>query len=134
LIQKRLGELGVDTEGFDPSPRSPMLVYLTSLTSTVERVAAGQFAREALAVVRNDEFVRFCISRGDEATAGLYREIIQPDERHHHELGRALLGKLAVTEAAQKAARRAARRTLELAEELQEIARMKRGISRAPGC
>jgi rubrerythrin len=134
LIEERLGELGVDTTRFDPGPRSPMLEYLTSLTTTVERVAAGQFTREALAVVRNDEFMRFCTSRGDDSTAALYRDVIQPDERHHHELGRSLLAKLATTAEAQDAARRAAQRTLELAEELQEIARMKFGVSRAPGC
>jgi rubrerythrin len=134
LIEKRLGELGVDASRFDPKPRSPMLVYLESLTTTVERVAAGQFTREALAVVRNDEFIRFCSSRGDEATAALYRDVIQPDERHHHELGRALLGRLATSQGSQDAARRAAQRTLDLAEELQEIARMKLGVSRAPGC
>jgi hypothetical protein len=101
---------------------------------TVERVAAGQFTREAIAVVRNDEFIRFCESRGDPETAALYRDIIQPDERHHHELGRRLLLRLAVSDEAQEKARAAAQRTLALAEELQEIARMKAGVSRAPGC
>ena len=134
LIQKRLGELGVDTEAFDPGPRSAMLEYLASLTTTVERVAAGQFTREALAVVRNDEFIRFCESQGDTETSALYREVIQPDERHHHELGRRLLAKLAVDGPAQALAARAAERTLALAEELQEIAHMKAGVSRAPGC
>jgi uncharacterized ferritin-like protein (DUF455 family) len=134
LIQKRLGELGIDAGAFDPGRPSPMLEYLASLRTTVERVAAGQFTREALAVVRNDEFVRYCVDRGDEATAALYRDVIQPDERHHHELGRLLLSGLAVSEAAQSLARRAAYRTLELAEELQEIAHMKMGVSRAPGC
>jgi uncharacterized ferritin-like protein (DUF455 family) len=134
LIQHRLRELGVDTDGFNPGPRTPLLEYLASLTTTVERVAAGQFTREALALVRNEEFVRFCESRGDTVTAALYTGTIQPDERHHHELGRSLLAKLAVTPEAQEVARRAARQTLALAEELQEIARMKLGVSRAPGC
>jgi 1,2-phenylacetyl-CoA epoxidase catalytic subunit len=134
LIERRLGELGVDARAVDLGPRSPMLAYLASLETTVERVAAGQFTREALAVVRNEEFVRFCASRGDETTAALYRDVIQPDERHHHELGRTLLERLAEDDAARDAARRACRRTLDLAEELQEIARMKRGVSRAPGC
>jgi hypothetical protein len=134
LIQKRLGELGVDTASHEPGPPSPLLQYLLSLQATVERVAAGQFTREALAVVRNEEFVRFCVSRGDEATAALYRDVIQPDERHHHELGRTLLEGLATTPETREAARRAAGRTLELAEELQEIARLKLGVSRAPGC
>jgi 1,2-phenylacetyl-CoA epoxidase catalytic subunit len=134
LIQKRLAELGVDTSAFDPGPPSPVLTYLASLRTTVERVAAGQFTREALAVVRNDAFIRLCEGRGDEATAALYRDVIQPDERHHHELGRTLLARLATGDEAQSAARRAAGQTLLLAEELQEIARMKRGISSAPGC
>jgi 1,2-phenylacetyl-CoA epoxidase catalytic subunit len=134
LIAKRLHELGVDTAGFDPAPRSPVLAYLAGLETTVERVAAGPFTREALAVVRNEEFVRFCRARGDEATAALYEATIQPDERHHHELGRKLLARLATTDESREAARRAAKKTLELAEELQEIARMKMGLSRAPGC
>jgi uncharacterized ferritin-like protein (DUF455 family) len=134
LIEQRLGELGVSSERFDPGPPSAMFGYLMTLETTEERVAAGQFTREALAVVRNDEFIHFCRARGDEATAALYSDVIQPDERHHHELGRRLLAKWAVTDSAQTAARNAAQRTLALAEELQEIARLKRGISRAPGC
>jgi uncharacterized ferritin-like protein (DUF455 family) len=134
LIQKRLAELGVDTSRFDASSRSPLLQFLASLPTTIERVAAGQFTREALALVRNEEFIRFCKSRGDDTTAALYEGVIQPDEKHHHELGRRLLGRLATTDAARAAARSASRRTLELAEELQEIARMKLGFSRAPGC
>jgi hypothetical protein len=134
LIADRLGALGFDASAFDPGPRSPMLQYLATLETTVERVAAGQFTREALAVVRNEEFIRFCESRGDATTAALYRDVILPDERHHHELGRKLLARLATTDSARDAAREAAARTLELAEELQEIARLKMGISRAPGC
>ena len=107
LIEKRLGELGVATDAarFGPGPPSPLLQWLATLETTVERVAAG-----------------------------LYRDVIQPDERHHHELGRTLLARLATTEGAREQARAAARKTLELAEELQEIARLKMGVSRAPGC
>ena len=134
LIEKRLAELGGDTSTYDPGPRSPLLQYLGGLESTVERVAAGQFTREALAVVRNDEFIRFCVARGDETTAALYRDVIQPDEQHHHELGRTLLAKFAISDGDREAARRASAGTLDLAEELQEVARLKLGISRAPGC
>ena len=136
LIQARLSQMGVDTSSLDPlaSGRSPLLGYLLALEGTVARIAAGQFTREALALVRNAEFVQFCRARGDESTARLYEETIQPDEKHHHELGRRLLLELAVTEEAQTAAREASRRVLWTAEELQEIARLKMGISRAPGC
>jgi 1,2-phenylacetyl-CoA epoxidase catalytic subunit len=136
LIQKRLAELGVATDAHDPlaAGRSPLAQYLLSLEGTVARVAAGQFTREALAVVRNAEFARFCRVKGDVATARLYEETIQPDERHHHELGRALLLRLATTADAQRTAREASAKVLSIADELQEVARLKMGISRAPGC
>ena len=136
MIQARLAELGVDTAKHDPlaAGRSPLLAWLLSLEGTVARVAAGQFTREALAVVRNAEFVKYCRASGDEATAKMYEDTIQPDEEHHHELGRRLLLELATTDDAQAAAREASRKVLSMAEELQEIARLKLGITRAPGC
>lgn len=136
LIQNRLAELGVDTATLDPlaGGRSPLLAFLLGLEGTPARVAAGQFTREALALVRNAEFIRFCRTSGDEATAKLYEDTIQPDETHHHELGRRLLLELATTADAQAAARDASARVLAMAEELQEIARLKLGVSRAPGC
>lgn len=136
LIADRLAELGTDPSTIDPleGGHSPLFEHLAQLRTTVERVAAGQFTREALAVVRNAAFIELCDARGDLRTAELYRDIIQPDEHHHHELGRRLLLRLATTPEVQQEARAAARQTLELAEELQEIARLKRGITRAPGC
>jgi uncharacterized ferritin-like protein (DUF455 family) len=134
LIQKRLAEIGAPAPDPTKTPRTKMLQYLLTLEDTVERVAAGQFTREALALVRNDAFIAFCEANGDADTARLYREIIQPDEKHHHELGRTLLIALATTDDAQTRARAVAKRVLDLAEELQEIARLERGITRAPGC
>jgi CheY-like chemotaxis protein len=120
LVADRLKELGFDTREFNPLAKGygPLFEYLESLRTTVERVAAGQFTREAIAVVKNRQFIEFCEAAGDEETARLYREVIEPDERHHHELGR----------------RRAATRTLELAEELQGLALRTGGIHHAPGC
>ncbi len=136
LIEARLRELGHDPAGQDvlAAGHSPMFRYLRSLTSPAERIAAGPFAREALAGVRNALFADFCEERGDDETARLYREVIGPDERYHHELGRRMLRRYAVTPEDQDLARRAVARTLQLAEELQEAARLKAGISRAPGC
>ena len=136
MIVERLQEMGVDATRIDPrtSGYSPLFEFLRTLESTPARVAAGQFAREGIALVRNQAFIDFCEARGDAETAALYRNIIQPDEQHHHELGRRLLARYAVTAADQQVAHDAARRTLELAEEIQEMARMKAGISHAPGC
>jgi 1,2-phenylacetyl-CoA epoxidase catalytic subunit len=136
LIADRLAELGFDTRGFNPLVKGygPLFQYLDTLTTTVERVAAGQFTREAIAIVKNRQFIEFCEAMGDEATARLYRETIEPDERHHHELGRRLLLRYATTPETQEAARHASARTLELAEELQAIALKSAGIHHAPGC
>ncbi len=136
LIADRLKTLGVDADLIDPREGgySPLFDYLRALQSTVARVAAGQFTREGIALVRNQCFIDFCENVGDLETAALYREIIQPDEKQHHELGRRLLVLYAGNENEQQVARQAARRTLELAEEIQEMGRLRAGISRAPGC
>ena len=136
LIAERLAVLGVDVGKLDPRDGgySALYEYLRQLQSTSARVAAGQFTREGIALVRNQCFIDFCQSRGDHETARLYREVIQPDEERHHELGRELLARYAATDNEQQVSRQAARRTLELAEEIQEMARLKTGISRAPGC
>lgn len=136
LIVDRLKAMGVDADRIDPreSGYSPLFEYLHSLQSTAARVASGQFTREGIALVRNQCFIDFCEASGDKETAALYRDVIQPDERQHHELGRRLLARYAATENEQQVAHQAARRTLELAEEIQEMARLKAGISRAPGC
>jgi uncharacterized ferritin-like protein (DUF455 family) len=136
MIADRLRELGFDARGFDPlgAGFGPLFQYLDTLATTVERVAAGQFTREAIAVVKNRQFIEFCERAGDRATATLYKDVIEPDERFHHELGRTLLLRFATTPEAQEAARRCAARTLTLAEELQTAALKTAGIHHAPGC
>jgi len=136
LIEGRLRELGVDPVAQRPvsDPPSPMFRFLAELGTTVERVAAGQFTREALAEVHNRVFIEFCEAQGDLKTAALYRDVIQPDEGHHHEMGRKLLLRLAVTDEAQALARAASAKTLAIAGEIQEMVRLKKGIARAPGC
>jgi len=135
MIAERLRTLGFDPASFDPLAQGfgPLFHYLDGLATTVERVAAGQFTREAIAIVKNRQFIAFCERTGDGETAALYRDVIEPDERHHHELGRSLLLRLATTAEAQEAAARAARRTLELADELQKKAATA-GVHHAPGC
>jgi hypothetical protein len=136
LIADRLRGLGLDLAGFNPLGKGwgPLFSYLDTLQATVERVAAGQFTREAIAVVKNRQFIEFCERAGDRDTASLYRDVIEPDEAYHHELGRRLLLRLATTPEAQAAAARAARRTLDLADELQRMALTSAGIHHAPGC
>src|SRR6476659_7131864 len=112
MIADRLGELGVDARALDPLAQGfgPLFKYLDSLETTVERVAAGQFTREAVAVVKNRQVIEFCDRVGDKETAALYRDTIEPDERYHHQLGRRLLLRFAGSAEAQTVATAAARR------------------------
>jgi len=136
LIVEHLHELGIDLHGFDPLAQGygPLFNYLDTLTDPVERIAAGQFTRESIAVVKNQQFIEWCEANGHQATADLYRNTIQPDEAYHHRLGRDILLRLATTPEAQEGASQAATRTLELAEELQHLALTKLGVHHAPGC
>jgi hypothetical protein len=134
LISQRLAELGEDLSGFDPlaDGHSPLYQYLRGLRTTVERIAAGPFASEAIARVRNAQFVNFCRAVGDEGTARLYETVIQPEEVHHHHLGREFLEKHATTPELQELAAAAARNTLEIADELRNLAAKTTGVHSIP--
>lgn len=134
MISQRLAELGEDLTDFDPlaEGHSPLYQYLRGLRTTVERIAAGPFASEAIAQVRNTQFVKFCRSVGDETTARLYDSIIQPEEAHHHHLGREILEKYATTPELQELAASAVRNTLAIADELRNLAAKTAGIHNIP--
>ncbi len=134
MICDRLAEIGEDTSSFDPlaEGHSPLYQYLRGLRTTVERIAAGPFASEAIAKVRNAQFVSFCRSVGDDGTADLYDQTIQPEEAHHHELGRRYLEKHATTPEIQELASAAVRNTLAIADELSNLAAKTTGIHNIP--
>lgn len=134
LISQRLTDLGEDLSGFDAlaDGHSPLYQYLRGLRTTVERIAGGPFTSEAIATVRNAQFVNFCRSVGDEGTARLYSEVIQPEEVHHHELGRRILEKYATTPELQELAAAAVRNTLAIADELRNLAEKTTGVHNIP--
>lgn len=134
LISRRLEELGEDLSTFDPlaDGHSPLYQYLRSLRTTVERIAAGPFASEAIAQIRNRQFINFCRSVGDHGTAELYAEVIQPEESHHHQLGREILEKYATTPELQELAAGAVRNTLAIADELRDLAAKTTGFHTIP--
>lgn len=134
LISQRLEALGEDMEDFDAlaDGYSPLYQYQRSLGTTVERIAAGPFASEAVAEVRNEQFIQFCESVGDTDTAKLYRDIIQPEEVHHHHLGARVLERHATTPELQQLAADAVRNTLAIADELQTLSEKTTGLSSLP--
>ena len=79
-------------------------------------------------------FIEYLHKTGDTRTAGLYEQVIQPDEAYHHELGKGMLLKYATTPDLQQAARKASHKTLEIAEQLRSKAIQNTGIYQIPGC
>ncbi|MEM1177686.1 MAG: ferritin-like domain-containing protein [Acidobacteriota bacterium] len=134
LIMNRLGELGEDMSDFDPhqESQSPLQQFLRGLRTTEERIAAGPFACEAVAEVRNAQFIDFCHSVGDHATAKLYEDIIHPEEIHHHRRGREYLEQVATTPEAQARIAAAVHSSLAIADELQSLAEMTTGVASLP--
>jgi len=134
LISQRLAELGCDLSSFDPlaDGHTPLYQYLRGLRTTVERIAAGVFTSEAIAEIRNTQFVNFCRTAGDEGTARLYDTVIQPEEIHHHQLGREILEKYATTPELQELTAAAMRNTLAIADELRNLAEKTTGVHNIP--
>lgn len=134
LIMKRLDQLGEDMSDFDPFAEgySPLYQYLRGLRSTLERIAAGPFACEAVAEVRNAQFIAFCEQVGDTQTARLYREIIHPEEIHHHRRGRQILEKYATTPELQAQVATATRSSLAIADELRNLSEKFTGLHSLP--
>jgi 1,2-phenylacetyl-CoA epoxidase catalytic subunit len=136
LIHRRLQELGVNLSGFSPygDGHTRLFRYLEGLSTTVERVAAAQFTREALGYKYNQLFIAFCEAAGDAATAEMYRAGIQPDEMRHHEWGKRLLASLATEKAQRDAANTAMLTVLDLAEEGRSLAAGRLLVEALPGC
>jgi len=134
LVGDRLMALGFDPEGFRPPGPNPLFDYLRSLSTTVERVAAGLYTLESIAYVVNENFIDFCSQRGDAETVRIYRQYIQPDERRHYGLGRRLLAEYATDAESQARAREAVRRVFELATAARVQAAARLGTACIPGC
>ena len=135
LLAAEAAALGVDLAGFNPlDPPSPVLEYLRTLETTVERVAAALVTREAMGARRNAQFVKLLQAGGHAELAALYREIINPDEERHHQMGCEVLARLAATPEAQERARRAATRLLEIGDRVRSMMMEKTGATCVPGC
>jgi len=135
FLEERARVLGVLLLGFNPlSPESPVLAYLRTLSSTVERVAAALVAREAMGRRRNVQFLKFLEAIGQKDLGRLYRDVINPDEDKHHQAGCAVLAKLASMDALQEQARRACKRLLEIGDQARTATMEKTGAPVVPGC
>ena len=133
LVAERLAQLGFDAASFQPTD-NPMFHYLRSLTTTVERVAAGMVTLESIAYGVNESFIAFCEQRGDGETVRIYREFIQPDEREHQQIGQRLIAAHATTPALQALARDTVGKLVEIAAATRANAAARVGTACFPGC
>ena len=71
LIGQRLNDLGDDLAGFNPlaAGYSPLYQFLATLATDVERVAAGQFTREAIARTTDPQSLALSANPGAVAPA-----------------------------------------------------------------
>ncbi len=135
LLAAQADAVGVDLAGFDPlHPPSPVLEFLRTLATTEERVAAALVTREAMGARRNAQFVKLLENGGHRELAALYREVINPDEERHHQMGCEVLARLAATPEAQERACRAAARLLEIGDRVRTMMMEKTGAACVPGC
>jgi hypothetical protein len=134
LVADRLRALGFDVDGFAPPPANPLFQYLATLSSTVERIAAGLFTLEAIAYGVNENFLAYCRAHGDAETVRIYETIIQPEEREHQAIGRMLLDKYATTPDARTRASATVDRVLEVSTTSRAAAAKRLGVTCFPGC
>ncbi|MGE0869465.1 MAG: ferritin-like domain-containing protein [Kofleriaceae bacterium] len=134
LVADRLAALGFDVSEFRAPGENPLFQYMKSLTTTVERIAAGLFTLESIAHGVNENFIAFCERAGDRETVRIYREYIQPDELAHQQLGTRLLAKYAVTDEHRRAAHVTVGKVLELAHATRAQASARLGTACFPGC
>jgi uncharacterized ferritin-like protein (DUF455 family) len=133
LVADRLTQLGFDAAGFTAAD-NPLFQYLRSLTTTVERIAAGLVTLESIAYGVNENFMALCERRGDAETVRIYREYIQPDEQRHQRLGRELIAKYAATPELQQLAQATVARLIEIAGATRATAAARLGTACFPGC
>lgn len=134
LVADRLRAHGFDVDAFTPPPANPLFQYLATLETTVERIAVGLFTLESIAYGVNENFIAYCRAHGDTETVRIYETIIQPEEREHQAIGRALLDKYATSPEARARATATVDRVLEVATTSRAAAAKRLGVTCFPGC
>lgn len=134
LVAERLRGLGFDVDSFVAPPANPLFQYLATLEGTVERVAAGLYALESIAYGVNENFIAYSRAHGDDETVRLYETIIQPEEREHQAIGRALLDKYATSGDARARVIATVDRVLDIAQTSRAAAAARIGVTCFPGC
>ena len=135
LISQRLAELGEDLDRLRSAGRRPQ----PALPVPARPAHHGRADRRRPLRQRGDRRdpqrpVRRLLPLGGRRRRppSLYDETIQPEEVHHHHLGREILEKYATTPELQELAAAAVRNTLAIADELRNLAAKTTGVHNIP--
>ena len=135
LISQRLAELGEDLVRLRSARRRPQ----PALPVPARPAHHGRAHRRRPLRQRGDRQGRATPSSSTSAarwatseTARLYADTIQPEEAHHHHLGREILEKYCTTPELQELAAAAVRNTLAIADELRNLAAKTTGVHNIP--
>jgi hypothetical protein len=133
LLGDRLAALGVPSSAFDArfGGYSKLFAFFRSLQTTEERAAAGFLTLGGLNLTRFEALAQWCLERGDNDTAALYRGRLAEDEQRHVNEGRELLIAVAESEESQARARRTTYRTVEVVGELQDPGLLRKFLTRS---
>jgi hypothetical protein len=128
LLAGRLEALG--SPAFDPRQGgySKVFAFLRALQTAEERTSAGYVTLRTFNLGRLQTMAEACEERGDNETAGLFRDKIAADERRTFDIGWRILCSCATQEESQARARRAAFRVVELAAEAVEPLQLRKVI------
>lgn len=133
LIEKEFEKRSGNITAEELNQRSPLFHFLIKQKNSFDRMVCGPFTREALAVKRNEVFLEYCKENDEQDIVNLYEEI-QRDEAHHHQLGRTYLQQFLKNEEDYRRAEHKMLETLKIVDDIQEIAVIKNGMCRLPGC
>lgn len=133
MIRERLEAIGGSIAADDLNERSPLFAFLRAQQASMDRAVTGPFAREALAVARNEVFLEHCRDAGDTETIRMYN-VIQADEAHHFSVGRRFLEKHLRTEDQSERALQKMEQMLQVVDDIQEMIVLQKGLCRIPGC
>lgn len=132
LIQRYIEKQGFSVSFSQMQLKSPLYHCLKQFQQSFERVVAGPYTREALAVMRNKVFLDYCKENNHNEVLDFY-QIIQHDERHHHLLGKKLLAKKLNSNNIEKA-KHVTTTVLKVVDDIQEMMILKKGLNHLPGC
>lgn len=133
-IQELIQARGVSIPSLEQlNERSPLFLRLLEFKNSFDRMVAGPFLREALAVERNKIFLNFCSSINASDVLEVYQKI-QGDEIYHHQMGLDILTTNLKSHQLLERGHEILNSVMKTIDDIQEMLVMKKKLMAVPGC